>query len=339
MFLCVLGIISQAKADEDYWHSIYQLLESKAPDAGTQFKKYMESLSTEQLLVAARQCSIEIQKSNPEDWEEVSVMCFTYFFEEYYPAKTNNLEDISPLLSDLKDKSQLLVWRGAIMRLLSTDWGDKLNQRQSFDAADAMNTVLVDTSEPVFLRVKAARESTKLFRSAYKNIFCNDPNVKQLVMGGKSYDEIEIDVQAGRVKLANETIQMQSQIKAAIAQSIQSQLKIFAGPNLTVYLDRDLIATLTKLRGFDSSGLIKKAMSNALKNYENHDQQLWQQLARTNIVYFDNQEAESILEEMIGKAEDKRVESRYFSNRTDLLDLKKQVDKGKIKKQPHTMWK
>jgi len=324
--LNILVLVPQTGAEENHWQVIKQLWQEDKRERSTKSRRYLESLSADDLLIAARQCAEEIeQRLGPEDWD-MAIMDLGFFYQ-YYPGKTDNLKNIEPLLNDLKDRSQSLFWRRAIMQFL-VSWRGELNAEQSFDAASIVKTILADMSEPMHIRIKAARESASLFRKAYDWNLHNDPNVKQLIAAGKKYDAILRDIKNGRIKLANETVQMHKQIKVAIVQSIQSQLAIFSEDNISTELRGKLIATLAELRGYDSTGRIKQAMSDALKNYKNYDEKLWQQLVRTNIVYFQNEEAESILHQMIDEAKNEHVRKEH------LIWFKKRLDKGKVERMP-----
>ncbi len=321
------AIAFQVKADVNYWQTMEQLRKGNAADANITFKEYVESLSAEQLLVAARQCSKEGQeKVKPESWD-IAIAALGFFYK-YYPLETNNLEDISPLLADLGDKSQPAFWRYSLMQLLGTSWNEKLTLQQSLNAANVMKIILADTHELRFIRVKAARKSTGLFIKAYSINLREDPEVKRLVAECRRYEDVLEDAENGKVQVSEETVERNKQIEAAIADSIQAQIALLAEPNIPVCLGRSLIGSLIELRGYDSAGRIKQAMNNALQNYKNYDEQLWFRFARTNIIYFQNEEAESILQQMISEVKSEHEKKEH------LIRLKKELDKGEIEKQP-----
>ncbi|MBN1795605.1 MAG: hypothetical protein JW804_02935 [Sedimentisphaerales bacterium] len=341
ILIVLTSVAAQVNAygdEENYWEIIKQKMvecenatREDAEVLSIEFQRYIASLSAGQLLIATRDCAAEVQQRiTPERWTEG--LWAMGFFLHYYPQKTNNVEDVSPLLNDLKDKSQPEFWRYCIMQSFGEWRKEFVRPKQCFDAANMMRDIFTDSSEPEKLREQAVSEFKELYFRAYENNINNDPNVKQLVESGRTYEQVKGDIEGGRVRLADETVEMKKQIETAIAQSIQYQLKFFAEPNMPVYLGGEVIATLAQLRGFDETGQIKQTMNNALKNYKNYNQKLWHQLARTNIVYFNNEEAESILENMIDEAKDVYSDSRRFLNRSHLVYLKKRIEKGEMKK-------
>ena len=359
IIFAVLLFTHQVKAEENHWQIIRGYLVAgnelskkrasssnsdelknctkKGKEVAKEYRKYLDSLTAEQLIVAARQCSVEVEQhnTNPEEWDMASMALA--FFWQYYPLKTNNLEDISPLLDDLKDKSQSPFWRNAIMQLLGVEWHRELRDKPELrlDAAYAMNAILTDTSEPIFLRVKAARESGKFFRRAHKWNLSRDIEINRLIEKGRKYSDVIKDAEIGKVMVASETVEKNKQIEAAIAKSIKAQINIFSEPNLPAYLGLNLIGSLKELRGFDETGQIKEAMSNALQNYRNYDEYLWRYLVRTNVVYFDNKDVNPVLEKMIEDVKDVKTEGRNPQNRSDLLKLQKDIDNGKIEGKPY----
>ncbi len=316
--------VSQFSRDE-YWKYIKQLLKENTPIAEADFKGYMEYLSADQLLIAARQCSKDIEQNKPEHWEEASMALG--FFYEYYPRKTNNLRSVKPLLDDLRNKQQNVCWRYCIMHLLDA-WDEELGMLQSLHSANVMKAILKDASEPSILRVKAAIESGELYRKVHNNNLRQDPKVKRLIENGGKYNDVLRDAKSGKVKLAGRTIEANEKIEASFAELIQPQIEMFSEPNIPVDTRLNLIGSLVKLREYDSSGRIKQAMSEALRNYKDYEERLWFYLARINVVYFDNEEeARSILQQMIDE-----VKSEH-EREVNLIRFKKKLDKGEVRRE------
>jgi len=231
--LAISILAIQARAEENYWQIVKRYLEednaNPSAEGSSGTKEFLASLSADELIIAARQCSAEMeQKVPPEEWDMAGMTLG--FFYEYYPFKSNNLEDISPLLSDLKDKSQSSFWRHSIMQLLGTEWHRQLRDKPQsrLKAAYVMNDILLDTSEPTLLRVKAAIDSSYFLTNAHTWNLGQDIEIDWLVKKGAKLGDVIKDVKKGKVTPTNETIERNKKIETTIAKSIQAQIDILA---------------------------------------------------------------------------------------------------------------
>jgi hypothetical protein len=217
------------------------------------------------------------------------------------------------------------------MQFLGVEWRGKIDIKteQNLNAAIAMKEIVTDISEPKLLRIKAAEMSTNLLRDVHRSNFEDDPKFKKNVENGQQYRDVVNGIKEGQLIPAKETIERNIFIEAAIAESIEAQIQILTEPNLPANLGVDLLGNLTNLRDYDELGQIKYAVNNASRNYKNYDESLWRYLVRISMIYFENEEAESILSQMINDAKSKH-EKEYT-----LPELKKGLDKGEIKRQPY----
>jgi hypothetical protein len=247
--ITILPFAVWAKAEVNHWQVLKQYMIEDTPEAGAKFKDYIEALSTDELIIAARQCSDEMQTSiDPNDWD-VAVGNLGFFYMEY-PKKTNNLKDISSLLKDLKDRSQSIFWRRAIMELLEGSlWHGKLNEKQRFDSAKIMYEIYSDDSEHMLLKPKAIRNSTQLLRSVYSANLEDDPNT---------------------------AIKANEKILAEISRAITTQISMFSNKTTDPAIQESIIVVWARYNESNLAPLqVQQTLSNAVDNYKDYDERLW----------------------------------------------------------------
>ena len=308
---------------ESAWPRIKGFMKSRASAEKANYEAYLQSLNPDELLSAARDCASEMEtKIDPLQWD-VAVMNLGFFFE-YYPKKTNNLKDVNVLIKDLLDKSQGKCWRHCLMQLLGTEWLSELNSQQSFDISIALDNIFCDPSESSILRSKAVWESADLAVHAYHKNFYNDPNFKKSLNEGKKAKEMLPLSKMGKFKLHKETVKRTQRIENRMQKTIDSQITLFAEPNLPVDLRSSIISAWVRLNkaGLGGKGKTTKVLDDAVNNYNKYDEELWFQLARTNIVYFNNEDAKPIVQKMMEQVKDQRLKKR-------LMRLNKQISKEK----------
>ena len=300
--ITMLLTVSYATGEKKHWQVIKQFLEEDTPEAGVQYREYMESLSLDELMTAARQCSDEIELStDPNNWDMASMALD--FFWRYYPVKTNNLKDISLLLNDLRDKKQSPFWRNSIMYLLeSSKWRQLLSSEQRLDAAKIMYEIYSDDSENVLLKPKAIRKSTELLRAVYSVNLENESNV---------------------------AIKANEKVLVEINNSIMTQMSLFSNKATDPAIQESIIVVWARYHESDlAPPQVSQTLANAVEDYKDYDESLWKLLVKTNIESFGNRTAETKLQDMINDANDK-------TNKEHLIYLNKELEK-KAKKEKLT---
>jgi len=322
IFILVL-FTTQVSAETNHWEVIKNFMKETSPQGSKQYEKFLESLSPDELIIAAKQGAEEMESSiAPKDWD-VAIGNLGFLFE-YYPLKTNNLTRISPLLSDLKDKSQSMFWRRAIMQLLGSSWSDMLSIEQRLDAAKIMHEIYKDNSENLLVKPKAIRKSTDLLIGAYSITLRSDPNVKQFTKQQKVRTPELVDaIQLDRVKLSQQTIKVNEKVLAEINKSIATQLNLFSNKQVDADLEKNIIVAWARYHKYKlDPPQVSQTIANAVDNYKDYNEKLWHILIKTNIEDFGVQSASNKLQDMINAAKDKTLKNR-------LIRLNKKVQKGK----------
>ena len=316
-----LSVCSVGLGDDNYWHRIKKHLNPKTSEQVEKAEQYFESLTQEQLLIAAKQyCAVVDKKIPPERWGE-AMMDFGFFFV-YYPRKSKGLENIQNLTDEMKDKSQSGFWRCALMQLFASEWLSKLNSEQTLYAANAMKVIFADVNDLMPLRQKAVKESLVLYISASRKNVLNDPAVKKVLSSNKRVKEVLEDAQAGRIHLSKNTVKMSDKISNALNKCVIEQSEFFTSKNTTPEFKKSIVsAWAISIRcGFKKSELIKKRLKNFLQNFKEHEEKIWYPLARANLVYLENDENKLILQNMIEVAKDEKIKKQ-------LTRLQKKINK------------
>jgi len=317
VMLCAGSVI----AETDYWQVIKKFLLESTGGENKQFREYMESLTAEELLIAAKQCSMEMESSvSPEDWDVATGNLG--FFYQYYPLKTDDLEDISPLLNNLKDKSQSIYWRRYIMHILGGSWSGKPSGEQSLAAAKIMYEIYSNDSESSLLKPKAIRSSTRLLRYAYSVNLRNDPNVKQFTKQQRMRTrELVNAIRANNIKLSQQTIKANEKVLSEINKSIAAQLNLFSNQQVDNSLKTEIIVVWARYHEYDlDSPEVSQTLANAVNNYKQYNEKVWHILLKTNIEVFDNQNATTKLQDIINNVQDETVKKH-------LIRLNKKLNK------------
>lgn len=306
--MCYVAIVfcsGFAIAETDYWQVLKKFAMESDGQENKPYREYVESLTAEELLIAARQCSAEMESLvAPKNWDMATINLG--FFYQYYPRKTNNLEDISPLLNDLKDKSQSIYWRRFIMHMLGGSWSGKLSVEQSLNAAKIMCKIYSDDSEGLLLKPKAIRNSNELLMHAYSKNLRSDPNVKQFITKHQKMRTRKLfnAVRTDNVKLTQQTIKANEKVLAEVNKSITTQLNLFSKKQVNASLKTSIIVALARYHEYHlDPPQVSQALANAINNYKNYNKGLWYLLARTNVIVFGNKNAGIKLQEMINEDE------------------------------------
>jgi len=331
------GRHGQAKPDENYWEVMKEAMEAdyskatprEAKAAARKWDKYIKSLTAEELLIAGRQCSVVVQQhARQEQWAQAVIGLWMPL--QYYPAKTNNLQDVTPLVAELQDKSSPPFWRYGLMALMWEMWSQNgpLTTEQLLKAADAMRQIVPDKSEPLMVRIQAAKKSERILRRCHAANLKNDPELKKCIAQGRKYEDAVRDAVEGRIVPAGETVKRNTIIQAALVELIDAHLGLLNEPNLPVIEGTNLIGSACRLANYDAQGKIYAAMKDALRNYKNYNEHLWWHLVYANATWFENPEAESLLVEMIDTVTDEDLKRM-------LPFWKRSLEDGGFKRRPY----
>lgn len=333
-----LIVVSQvAKADENYWEVIrsgfgldYSKTTPEEREAlRVKLMNYINALTADQLLIAGRQCSVVVQQhARQEQWAEAVIGLWVPL--QYYPAKTDNLQDVTPLVAELQDKSAPPFWRYGLMAILWDSWSERgpLTIEQLVTLAIAMKQIAPDKSEPLLVRIQAAKTSEQILRHCHAANLKNDPELRKCIAQGRKYEDAVRDAVEGRIVPAGETVKRNTIIQAALVELIDAHLGLLNEPNLPAIEGTNLIGSACRLANYDAQGKIHAAMKDALRNYKNYDEHFWWYLVYANATWFENPEAESLLVEMIDTVTDedlKRMLPRW----------KRSLEDGGFKRRPY----
>jgi len=315
MLWLVLGAISTAPlalAQEDCWEIVKEALErgGGTPEAVKAARECLGSLTAEQLIEAARQCSRECERRfDPERWDEAgATLGFVYV---YYPLRTDSLADLSPILKELSSKDRSAFWRRWLVYALTSAWQEALAGERSLEVADALRDVLTDEADSVHVREKIPLSAAHLLFYSYRSAISSDPAVKALLEQGTNIWELTRRAASGNLKLTEEYAEAGGKVVDRVREHFETNVKLFAEPTTPPALQGPLMAGMMFYwkQGFTVAEQAPDVMGEAFRNYSEYDEDLWRQLARYALE-LGIEDASAIVEEMMTKTEDEALQAR-----------------------------
>jgi len=153
--MAVAVAASVSLGEVNYWDKIEGLLiaADKSPDAAKAADAYLRSLSQEQLILAARQCSTAmIEKFPPSEWDMAGSSLG--FFYQYYPMAEGGLANLEPLWRELDKEGGNAFWQRSLVHLLTSAWREKYTHEQAIEMVKRLGDIFADTRNSIHVRSK-----------------------------------------------------------------------------------------------------------------------------------------------------------------------------------------
>jgi hypothetical protein len=305
LFLALASNAAPAPADAEYWPKIRTLLqEAKTREGDEAAKKYLESLTPEQLLLAGRACGREIQNAIDAGKSRASEGVIAFgFFSEYYLRATNGLRTIDPILHEIRDKTQPPAWRSELIgMLLGRRWDAKLTNGQRQNAFDCLQEVLLDKSDSILVRAKIPLRLARALSAEFAR--CSEI--------ARSDDKSQRD-----------KILAKSLAKRIVTQ-IQNDLKLFRDTRTPLVLRQKLLAGIVAYYRARTPGseLAKDAILEGFTKYRDYPDALWPQFSLYAVEDLRVPNAGEILDDMTRATKDEAV-VRALRNVKNLAEVRK----------------
>lgn len=299
---------------------------AKKAETLTSFREYMESFTTEQLIIAGRRCGREIQDAidsgRPSAGEGAMAL---QFFIEYYPLASNNVQDVRPILREITDKSQPAVWRCVLSdSMLAVNDNDELSAKLTNDQRqqvfDCVGQILNDQSDSIQVRYVIPSRLARMLSKMFKDYT----------------DAARGDVPHQRA----EKEQRLTEFSQRVEQYVADILKLFSDPTTPMgrYEFRARLlgdAMICYREGLPGAARAKDVVIDAFAHYQDYPESLWPTLAAYAIDDFHVPNANEVLDEMISKASDEGINSvkdqlQYRKQRSKELEAirKKEKEQG-----------
>jgi hypothetical protein len=315
-FVIVLDAFIPVRAEEkNYWKPIKEAWEVKNdPNIGLKTKEYIESLSSEQLMMAGRQCAIELDKEfHRKGFAEGAGFLIAFFIDQY--PKTASLEDLRPVFKDIEDPNQTDMWRSTLIHAFSDNWSSKIPDSQLREVADIIDKILA--SRNVYYRV--INESLYTTKHMLQEI--ENRNMLQK----SSADSNSANNQADKI----------AEIAAYYTRFSKRLLNIVSEPNLNPELQRVSFSLLRDIldKPLETKADIKNTLADAVRNYEKYDEKTWKFLLQIGIEKLQMPDGKQIAKEMTDKLEQK-IKKAPNNNIKVPLQIELESVKQCMKKQP-----
>lgn len=315
--LAVMSVCTSAVPQANHWGIIKGHTKAyndartvdAAEAASAALHEYLDTLTTSELIAAAREYAWEVQQlqeTEPYDvWTDAGMGL--RFFWNYYPKASNGLRSVGPLLADMTDKNQPMFWRWMLCQLIG-EWRVQLGPQQRLQAAMAMRGLSSDGSEPVRLRVHSVARSSFLLTYTYENNLRNDPNVRSFIEEHGPDADYVMAVQQGQVRPSGATMQLDKEIRAEITAHIAKQRELFAQADLPTDLRAETIRAWCVYRRRNlGPPELRTILADAAIRFREFDEKLWLFLIRANLGPYQNHDLRGLLEQMIDTATDKSI--------------------------------
>ncbi len=313
MAMLLIGLVCHnisALAEEHCWPTIRKLLqETKTREEAQVARKYLESLTAEQLIVAGRDCGREIQNAidSGKPGAGEGVIAFG-FFSVYYPHASGDLRDIAPILREIRDKSQPTIWRSELIGiLLGRKWDAKLTTHQRKQVFASLEKVLNDKTEVVCVRQKIPTRLANVFLRLFK----------------KYSNTLQEDFQD------TQTEQELNVLTEQVSTYLENTRKLISDSTTPLILRKKLLTGMTVCykQGIPCSGTARDFVIHVVANYRDYPESLWPQIAYYVVDDLHIANADTILDKMISQADDKMVKKKIQA-------LKSMGKKGNARNNP-----
>jgi len=347
IILTILSFTCQVKAEENYWQILKQIMMEKTPETGAKYKEYMDSLSINELIITARQCSEELDKVCPDSiFCERNVGTLMFFYYTY--LQKDGLKNITPLFQEIENRSLTNFWRASLVEFLGdNDWRELMRAEQLYSIVDRTLVIISDKDEHARLRYEASKTAEDALEQLAKNNLLADPVIqKKLESGGQLKDLIK-EVVNGKITLSDNYKQSQAKTMEYYDRYAQTLLPVLNEPELKPILQRGVLEGLTNSLGqkIDSASLgqqidsvvqVQDVLEGAVRNYHRFDEDRWSYLIQ--IGYEDlhlpdsNDIAQNMLSDMQNKLEVEKDKKKKYRIKDKMGSLEWTIKQQKLKK-------
>ncbi|MEI6972555.1 MAG: hypothetical protein WCL44_13685 [bacterium] len=248
--LCgTLSGLSSLRADDSCWQTIKTHLATADTDEQMRVAdQYIASLTPNQLIMAGRECSREIEsKVDPKEWDVAAVSLG--FFYQYYPRKADNLRDVNPIIDEIRNKVCPPSWRRFLVRLLLSSWKERLlTPEQRLRIAESLAPILYDNGDSIHVR-------------------------EEIPLGVANAIAAAVKAQRG-----NGNVEGQSNTVGAVSEAyVTNALGLFRRSDTPLSIRQALLTSLVVIHRHDLpvSDRVKDSVRQALHNHKDYPKGLW----------------------------------------------------------------
>lgn len=288
-------VISQTKG-ENYWQPIKEyLLQADGKDANQQkaisqnYQRYIQSLTNDQLFIAAKQCSAEANVICPETifCEEASSMWLAFFLKEY-PNRTG-LRDITPIINDIRDANQSNFWRASLIEFLGSDRRWKLlTNEQLYEIVSNLDPIIRSASEHYRLRVEASRTTRNILSEIEKRNLLAEPIINESLQNEQNLMDLKRKAEKSEISLSDNYKNAQAKTLAYYEQFSKSLIFILQKADLEFHLRSEGWGNLAGIclnKSIASRSQAEEILTSSVRSYKQYDERLWRNLL---YISFDN---------------------------------------------------
>ncbi|MBN1909668.1 MAG: hypothetical protein JW818_08015 [Pirellulales bacterium] len=206
--LLATGPVLAKEADApDYWSNIVELSKKGTPAGNPELERYLESLTRDEMLTAARQCARSLQNTLRDDEWGPGVFSIGLVLSKY-GEKDGSLSDesLDKLLAILADPKEPAFLRFALANMANGRFESRLTAKQTDRCVKRLTDVLRDDHAPERARDECCRSARSILESRYKTLIYLDPAVREVRRTSlERWREIDSLLDKGDVQLSAAT--------------------------------------------------------------------------------------------------------------------------------------
>ena len=251
-YLAAILNAGAACAEEPYWANIRTLSETaeRDKDKRQDMVNYVTSLTPEQLIVAGRQCSREVEQQHQprELWNGHAISLG--FFYQFYPLRSGDTNVLGRLLDEIADTNQCAFWRGSLLMMLGNQ---RLGEASAFHAVDRLCPVLRDPRTAPYVSERIPHAIGSLFAGCYQG-------------------------QKGKAVSAEAT----NRLAKAVQTYVGTAFELLKRDDIPGQTQLAILGDLGGCyrRGLPATERVREGVERALRDYQHYHHELWLPLAK-----------------------------------------------------------
>lgn len=240
IFVLLVTVIIDVRSEEiNYCQKINALIEKsdkakteqERSEADRKFREYIDSLNSQQILIAGRQYAQWSEKKvSGKLWDSEDIVGIFYSLLDFYSQKMGT-EGLTPIIKILRNKKENARWREILIWYTGLDGLDeRLSNAQQWKLVEVFDTVLRDEKDGTRVRGMACMRLYEILDTKYHCILSDDAAVGKF---RKQNPGVNIYEHLGKeIKLIPETVQKLKPIQKAASEHIEFLLTIAKEPQL-----------------------------------------------------------------------------------------------------------
>jgi len=245
-FLISTSIVLSISADEpDYWKEILKLHKKEGIEKKSLAQPYIEKLSSDQIIVASKQCCEYISKNKEYDEDRLVMMSVSNCIHilAVLPARDDWQKSFEKLLPIISDTKGMILLRTTIVHIFGErTFRDALDEDQRKKLWQSLEPIIKNGKENMLLRISALNTFWDTISDSYRATILSDKNVIEYMgkKGSKVFSNLVSEIRVGNILLDVETIKESGMTKMKVNELMRDLVKICREKDADLNLQRSI---------------------------------------------------------------------------------------------------